>query len=75
MDPQRAFALLQPASVHVAKEGSVESVRGLREGVERVAAAEDNGGIGSNNLVSCINDLKEYLLFPLVVILKSRQKW
>lgn len=74
MNPHTAFALLQPASVRVAKEGSVESVRGLRQVVEKVAEEEDDEG-GNTNMVSCINDLKEYLLFPLVVTLKSKKKW
>ncbi|XP_045600522.2 TELO2-interacting protein 1 homolog isoform X1 [Procambarus clarkii] len=72
MNPQEAFALLKPASVRVAREGSVESVRALRQGVEQVAHAED----AAEGLVSasCITHLKEYLLFPLIVLLKSGKK-
>lgn len=69
MDRQEAFALLQPASVRLAKEGSVESVRALRQEVERVIAKEDSSG--GDCCTSSINDLKEYLLFPVTLLLKS----
>ncbi|XP_064079080.1 TELO2-interacting protein 1 homolog [Macrobrachium nipponense] len=72
MDPREAFQILQPASIAVARDHSVDSVRALCHAVEQVLAAEKNSQIdgGSN----CISQMKEYLVFPLFIVLKSGKK-
>ncbi|KAK3852544.1 hypothetical protein Pcinc_040879 [Petrolisthes cinctipes] len=72
MDSREAFALLQGASVRVAKEGSVKSIRRLKEELKKVVTLENTAeGEGGDGWTSCISDLKEYLLFPVILILKT----
>ncbi|XP_063598844.1 TELO2-interacting protein 1 homolog [Penaeus indicus] len=70
MNRYKAFDLLKPASVAVAREGDVRSVKGLREAVRQVVEGEREEE-GADGWTSCINDLKEYLVFPLLLHLKS----
>ncbi|KAK7076087.1 hypothetical protein SK128_006484 [Halocaridina rubra] len=72
MDPQTAFHILQPASIAVARDKNISSVKSLSCAVEQVLAVES--ATSNDNSTNCINDLKEYLLFPLCQILKSEQK-
>lgn len=70
MNRYKAFDLLKPASVAVAREGDVRSVKGLRQVVQQVVE-EERKEEEADGWTSCINDLKEYLVFPLLLHLKS----
>ncbi|XP_068241736.1 TELO2-interacting protein 1 homolog [Palaemon carinicauda] len=72
MDPQEVFHILQPASVAVARDHSLESLQALCREIEKVLAAENT--LQRDGTSSCINEMKEYLLFPLFIILKSGNK-
>lgn len=60
MDDGEIFTRLQAASVRVARERSVESVREVRKEVEKVTG--------------CLTHYKDYLLFPHIIILKTTHK-
>nr|XP_027222889.1 TELO2-interacting protein 1 homolog [Penaeus vannamei] len=70
MNRYKAFDLLKPASVAVAREGDVKSIKTLRQVVQQVVEGERKEE-GADGWTSCINDLKEYLVFPLLLHLKS----
>ncbi|XP_076062702.1 telo2 interacting protein 1 [Oratosquilla oratoria] len=67
MDPQEAFMTLQPLCVHVARDVNEVNLKALRLELERLTVMVERNG----EVWCCLNDLKEYIVFPLIIALKS----